>query len=522
MSNEMAFYYDHATGKPRNGKIDITQGYECIDGTKRDVNVPSENTLRKGQTASGIEYYEVITPTVKQIARNHFNCPTMEGIRIENQPTNPDDCFGSHFDERMLWNGLLTALAETAHIQQHLTAFTLGLLEDSGWYSPNYSLSENVAFGLGAGCDFVEKDCIENGEIKPPFDEYFCNTQDTRTTFGCDPDRSMIAVCDMVDVTKQEGLPEPFIDIPEAMSYFENENLGSLNPQPDYCPIFSKYIGLSCREEPKTPGFTRDKWFDGEAFAEGSRCYDSNFQRPMCLETVCNADTFKIDLIINGETKTCEFDGEKIAMSDEYHVVCPRFATVCPNLVCPSSCAGRGECMWGEDIPYCKCFDSGLDSANCDDMPPDPRSATGATQSDPGDTGSAVLGKLIQCAVATSDMEVRECATKVINDSGLDETTKSNLAACESKQGSIEMLTCVRSALENVGDKPDTTTEDPGETSAVVIGGNGDLIVPGHVESEEFVKCSGWCSAIPNEWAEKCTWKFSCGKCEECSLRNTE
>lgn len=519
-SDEMAFYYDHATGKPRNDNIDITQGFECLDGTRKDVNVPSENTLRKGQTPSGIEYYEVVTPTVKQIARNHFNCPTMEGIRIENQPTNSEDCFGSHFEERLLWNGLLTALAETAHIRQHLTAFTLGLLEDTGWYKPNYSLSENIGFGLGACCDFVEKDCIEDGEINPPFDEYFCNTQDTRTTFGCDPDRSMIAVCDMVDVTKQDGLSEAFMDIPEAMEYFSDENLGSLNPQPDYCPIFSQYIGLSCREEPKAPGFTQDKWFDGEAFAEGSRCYESNFQRPLCLETVCNADTFKIDLVVNGETKTCEFDGEEIAMSDEYHVVCPRFATMCPNLVCPSSCAGQGECMWEEDIPYCKCFDSGLDSANCNDMPPGPRSGTVAIQSDPGSTvdGDAIVGELIKCAGSGDMSAIRECAINVINDSDLDEATKGNLAACESEQGSIEMLACVRSALENMpaDDEPDT------EPGAVVISSNGDLVVPGHTKSEQFVKCQPWCSTIPNEWEEKCSWKVSCGKCEECELRTTE
>ena len=514
-SDEMAFYYNHETGQLRNDNLEITQSFECLDGSKKDVYAPTEETLQKGQTASGIQYFEVITPTVRQIARNHFNCPTMKGIRLENQPTN-SDCFGSHFEERMLWNGLMTALAETAHVRQHLTAFTLGLLEDTGWYKPNYSLSENVAFGLGAGCDFVEKDCIENGEVKPPFDEYFCNTQDTRSTFGCDPDRSMIAVCDMVDVSKQKGLPEAFMDIPAAMSYFSDENLGSLNPQTDYCPVFSQYIGLSCREEPKAPGFNKNKWLDGEKFAEGSRCYDSNFQRPLCLETVCNADTFKIDLIVNGETKTCESDGEKIDMSDDYHVVCPRFATVCPNMVCPSSCAGQGECMWDEDIPYCKCFDSGLDSANCDDMPPGPRSSTSggvASQSDSVSTSTAaandnnaVLGELLKCGGAGDMLAIQKCAVDVISQSDLDESTKKDLAACDSEGGSTEMLACVRNALESAG----------GDPGGIVVTFDGDLVVPGHREPEQFVKCQPWCSAIPNEWEEKCSWKFSCGKCSKC------
>jgi hypothetical protein len=43
-------------------------------------------------------YYDLQTSKMAQISRNIFNCPTMTGARLENQPTGTT-CFGSHLDE---------------------------------------------------------------------------------------------------------------------------------------------------------------------------------------------------------------------------------------------------------------------------------------------------------------------------------------------------------------------------------------------------------------------------------------
>ena len=42
---------------------------------------------------------------------------------------------------------------------------SFALLQDSGWYWPNYRLAELSPFGHGAGCGFVQNDCIVNGEV---------------------------------------------------------------------------------------------------------------------------------------------------------------------------------------------------------------------------------------------------------------------------------------------------------------------------------------------------------------------
>ena len=49
--------------------------------------------MRMGQWEPGIPYYEIVTPTVAQVARNHYNCERMIGMRLENQPTSNGKLF---------------------------------------------------------------------------------------------------------------------------------------------------------------------------------------------------------------------------------------------------------------------------------------------------------------------------------------------------------------------------------------------------------------------------------------------
>jgi hypothetical protein len=46
-----------------------------------------------------------------------------------------------------------------------LSNISLALLEDSGWYMPNYNYADFLWWGWKQGCDFVEGKCpIKNGE----------------------------------------------------------------------------------------------------------------------------------------------------------------------------------------------------------------------------------------------------------------------------------------------------------------------------------------------------------------------
>lgn len=189
-SKDLPFYYDRLTGLPRTPRpVKPDSNIDCINGKKSsemesNIYRPSTSTLKFGAMYPGIKYYEVVTPTVKRVARNHFNCPTMEGLRLENQP-NGDDCFGNHWEERLAWDSSMSAKLTPSSIPEILSPFTLALLEDSGWYKANFSMSKNPSFGHGAGCDFVNKPCIVDDTPTSP---QFCNTTDKRIV-KCDPVR---------------------------------------------------------------------------------------------------------------------------------------------------------------------------------------------------------------------------------------------------------------------------------------------------------------------------------------------
>lgn len=92
------FFYDPSTGKPRTPRPFIKERVTCVDGGQQLRVVPSENTLQSGFTSRNLRYFEIVTPAVRTIARNQFDCQNMNGARLENQPTNNGNCFGSHWE----------------------------------------------------------------------------------------------------------------------------------------------------------------------------------------------------------------------------------------------------------------------------------------------------------------------------------------------------------------------------------------------------------------------------------------
>ncbi len=92
------FFYDPKTGEPRTKRPFQQSSVTCVDGGQQYRVVPSDTTIKPGFTSRGLRYFEMVTPTVKAMVRNHFNCQSMTGARLENQPTNNGNCFGSHWE----------------------------------------------------------------------------------------------------------------------------------------------------------------------------------------------------------------------------------------------------------------------------------------------------------------------------------------------------------------------------------------------------------------------------------------
>jgi leishmanolysin-like peptidase len=63
--------------------------------------LPASNTLRFFDER-GLRLAKVVTPRLLQVARNYFDCPTLNGVELENQPTTDGACWGHHFEERVM------------------------------------------------------------------------------------------------------------------------------------------------------------------------------------------------------------------------------------------------------------------------------------------------------------------------------------------------------------------------------------------------------------------------------------
>jgi hypothetical protein len=377
----------------------------CINGEDiQYVGMPSPLVLQEGRHAiTGNRYFELVTPTVRRVVQNQFNCPTMRGARLENQQ-NTADCFGSHWDEMLFYTEIMTPVfSQSVNV---LSPLTLAFLEDSGWYRANYE-SEYVqisVFGHGAGCGFVEGNCVDpyTGEVPYEFTENFCNVPTVLTSGGsidsessgpqtCDPSHTQKTYCDLVNTNEMiaiGNLATMLEPPPPSFQYFEGRP--ELRPLvltlADYCPV-PHLNGQSCLEYNGGYSLNGEMESVGETYGPNSRCVETDGSRDysLCLETVCNTENGMVAIMAGGQYRMCQFDGQvhEIMYGDDGTIIrikCPKAALICPNLFCPSNCSGRGTCGYATaaydhlaEVPEattaplgtCTCDSADDDTAGC-------------------------------------------------------------------------------------------------------------------------------------------------------------
>eukprot|EP00986_Skeletonema_menzelii_P010780 scaffold5381_cov150-Skeletonema_menzelii.AAC.10 len=348
VSSDSLSYFRHPfTGYPLTPRPFTLSSATCVSGEEKNiVGIPS-NTVMKG----GIN--------------------KATGARLENQPTGPD-CFGSHFDERYFFTDIMGAVFSPA--VNVLSPLVLAYLEDSGWYRANYQ-SNYVhigTFGHGAGCAFLEDNCIDSdGNVPEAMEGNFCNSTrggsinvaNSRSQ-KCDPTHTQKAYCDWAE-TGQE--PDP-----EFVQYVDdNPNLRPYTfTAADYCPI-AHLSQNSCLE--KGGRATSEQLLVGQYYGPDSRCVETDGSRSysLCLQTICNQDLGQVEIIAGDQRRICEYDGQVHTVyndgddddddddvSGPVRIKCPKAAMICPELFCPANCAGRGECVYNSDTagqPLAKC-----------------------------------------------------------------------------------------------------------------------------------------------------------------------
>jgi leishmanolysin-like peptidase len=300
-SNSYRFYWDPETGEPRTSRPFQSSTVLCVDGVERELIVPAENTM-KFFNHSGHRYASIVTEKVRAVARNQFDCQSLEGAQLENQPTRDDSCIGDHWDERLFYPEAMTGvIAPTSNI---FSSLTLALMEDSGWYMANYTQSKMSAWGLGTGCDFVQKKCINVGNdgttSLPNYSKgFFCNKENEKS---CSSELTHKLACSVVDY--YYFVPQ---NLPGAdQQYFPDSPTKGGPRQADFCPVYgSPYKSLpvealDCRNPDNADSFN----LYSEVYGADSRCLPSNMGEGLCYRTACVQDEMALRVNVRGEWLT--------------------------------------------------------------------------------------------------------------------------------------------------------------------------------------------------------------------------
>ena len=198
------------------------------------------------------------SPKLLKVAREYFDCPTLEGVELENQGGNGTE--GSHWEARILLGEYMNGYSYTE--EQVISEFTLAVLEDSGYYQANYYTGGLMRYGKHKGCAFLEERCIDltTHKTNSSFENEFYDTINER--------KSVEATCTSGRQSRTYKAWWEIPDVPDEYLYFANPNISGYPPA-DYCPVFLKY-----QEEEDT------SYYSGHCSTKGAGIYGSILQYP--------------------------------------------------------------------------------------------------------------------------------------------------------------------------------------------------------------------------------------------------
>ena len=318
---------------------------------------------------NGLMRYYLNSRKVLEVAKNYFNCQTLEGVELENQ--GGEGTAASHWEARILLGEYMNGYAYTE--EQVISEFTLAVLEDSGYYKANYYTGGLMRYGKNKGCAFLTEKCIDKTTHKTNenFENEFYDTINKyksieSTCSSGRQSRTYKAWWELEDIT---GFPEYY-------QYFENKHAIGYEPA-DFCPVSLKYpkeedlaffsghcSSIGAKEYGSVLQYP-DNNFDGrssallkktgESFTDHSFCFlsslvkntfqDAEFTsyvvRANCYEILCSPESLTIKIF--DDYIVCPRAGGKISVEGYYgYLLCPDY-----NLMCTGTpiCNNMFDCV---------------------------------------------------------------------------------------------------------------------------------------------------------------------------------
>jgi len=265
-------------------------------------------------------------PFLTKRLQEYFGCETLEGIYLENDGGSGSE--GSHLEKKHF---LYEVMASGIMYGQRISEFSLGMLEATGWYKPDYNYAEPYFFGKGQGCNFIKGSCHSNNF---EFGEY-CS----ENSKGCTAHGRGGGSC-----TADSRSEECKYIAPEINFDCENQE------------------GIKYSRLPNIEAYGRDT---------GSKCFSGNLttletseQNSFCFKYHCQGSGSRIRLeVYMGKQKViCTKKGFKKIAGYNGGLNCPdplEFCNTVGEKYCPRNCMGRGTCVNSKCL--CKNGFSGID-----------------------------------------------------------------------------------------------------------------------------------------------------------------
>ena len=264
----------------------------------------------------------IVSNKVIEKAREHFGCPSLSGIPLENQ--GGSESVGSHWESRYMLGDYMIS---TYFPDMVISDMTLALFEDTGFYKVNYYSGGLFKFGKNKECDFFNKNCVENNRAN--FDE-FCDVENEPK---CSSSRNIKSKCYITN----------HYYIPRNYRYFSDSTKGGVYSV-NYCPVpyeefnsnkyyFSNHCQVGISDLPNE---------FGEKIGNESLCFISSLlpnysetnvtsQMAICYEVECNTNNKNIIIKIRDDEIICPTDGGIIynPLGFKGSIECPKYNDIC-------------------------------------------------------------------------------------------------------------------------------------------------------------------------------------------------